>query len=984
MSRHFLLLIILLSFSKSFGQQVAVIPKKGDIYASKVYGQYLYFMVGSNNAYQSHLYRMQMPKGQPEAIDTNIQYAQSVRMSDSGIFYISFAFDANGNDGKHSINFIPAGSTQKRFQKVVNLYVQHPNRTLPFSPKLINDKYYIITWFNNKNCIWESDGTEVGTKIVFEYGTEIVDYHSYKNQTIAIVLNNNKLYILNDKGQRLSPNYPNQFRVPFGFFYNSSNVCIYQYNNKLYACGENGQVDSTSLNFNGFRTFRLIKSSDSILYGYNNVGKDIYTYSLRIAAPYRYDSLPPSAKLRSLEYPRLDLSNSQFLSMWSFDYGSELVYASFEDSLRLVKDLNPGNGSGVTTITYEKDLYEQDGIAYFNASNGSDFKRYLYSSDGSYMKSHFQWGYYNYSPQGLFVKDSLFYWSTYKNDTLFILNQNLYTSDTQLAPQSKVRPQHTGEWHRQVTPVLKQSQWSNFSDRIYCRGVFGDKAGNVIVCGNARGLNTSYVVRCSDTNTVSPVKGDQIVAKYDSTGYLIWMKTFGGFSSWTSLDAAFYMDNNGDVLAFGKYFETAEFDSIVLNTPRAAMYVCKLSGDNGNVLWAKQFNPTYYSNDNTTDGVVTDKNNNIYISFSFKNFTAILDNKQIDADRSPCNALAKLDSNGDVLWAKSNATEWTDKFGIGRDLIYDSVNNQIYNLIGQGFYNWSSSCRFTTFRSNLFKINTNGEIKMINATEGNDLNATTVIELTQNNSVFVSGFYRSDYKAPPYSIASNFDKKLGCSKWEQLYAIINSVNGNTMGLQSTQNDAFYPFDICSDAEFIYVLGSEKVKDPLTTFTYFQLSIRKYTHLGRYIGKRILKNCYSGDPFDFNYYYNIASSGEHLLVASNSRIDPFTNFVENYPGLSVYRLAKDKDWLDQNNFNETLPESGIIIAPNPATDFVSFQFTNPNNYSELDIYDALGRLLNTVKLTNDMYQQVSIEYLSSGVYTLHFRGALNFKEKLIVR
>jgi hypothetical protein len=434
------------------------------------------------------------------------------------------------------------------------------------------------------------------------------------------------------------------------------------------------------------------------------------------------------------------------------------------------------------------------------------------------------------------------------------------------------------------------------------------------------------------------------------------------------------MDNNGDVLAFGRYFETANFDSIVLSTPRAAMYVCKLNGSNGNVLWVKQYNPTYYSNHNTTDGIVADKHNNVYLSFTFTNNRAIIDSKQIDADRSPCNGLAKLSSDGEVLWAKSNATSWTDKYGLGRDLTYDSVNNQIYHLIGQGFYNWSASCRFAPFKSNLFQVSPDGTIQLINAQEGNDLNAPVVAEFTKNHSIFVSGFYRSNYSAPPFSIASNLDKKTGCTKWEQFYSIVNAENGKTMGLQSTQNDAFYPFDICSDAQFIYVLGTQN----------YQLTIRRYTHLGRYTGKRLLKNCYSGDPFDFNYYYNIASSGSHLLVASNSRIDPFTNFVENYPGLSVYRLAKDKDWIEQNNFNETLPESGIIMAPNPASDFINFQFTNPDNYTELDIYDALGRLLDTVLLSKEIYQQISIDHLPSGIYTLHFKGSLHHKEKLVIR
>ncbi len=985
--KKFLLFLCLLLIFKVYSQNSVFITNKGDVYSSKLYGQYLYFMVGGNNAYYSQLYRMKLPDGAPEAIDTNILFGQSVIMGDSGVFYISFAYDANGNDGKHTLNFMPSNNTQKRELKVINDFVEHPYRTLPLLPKLLNGKYYISSWFNNKNCIWESDGSLDGTRITYTSTSEIKDYSIYQNKPIVIAGNNQKYFVVNDQNQKLSPEYSWKNNSPFYFYYTSNSVCIYTINKKLYLCGEVGKVDSLSLNFNGFRTFTIVKQSDSILQGYNYVGNTLYTYSMRIKAPFTYDSLPPSAAILSMQIPRFDLTNNSFLSFWNFSTGCEMIYSSFDDSIRLIKDLNPGHSSGISNITRSGDLFQQDGIAYFSASNGSDGKNYLYTSDGHYMKSHFPWGNIYSHTQGLCIKDSQFFWCSFYKDTLLIGHQNLYGRDTQLAPHPKIRERNNGEWLRTLSPVSVQYQYPNniYNNNLTSQMVAADPSGNVFVCGLATNYDRDYLIRFSDTDAIQPFNGDYFIAKYDSSGNLLWFKSVGKYDNWSSRDAAFNLDRNGDVIIFSNYFQHSDFDSLQLNTSRSAMFVCKLNGLDGKVKWVKQFNPTMYSNDNTTNKIVSDHSNNIYLSFSFRNFVANINQLQIISDRSPSNGLVKLDPDGNVIWAKANSTPWTDKYGISRDMAYDSVSNSIYNLIGQGFYNWSASCRYAPFRSILYNISTDGDIQSLQALEGNDLNASTIAEITKSKSVFVSGYYRSNFGTPPYAVASPYDSKTGCYKWEQYYANIEAKNGHLLSLHSTQNDAFYPFDACSDAQYIYVLGAQKYSTNTTSGNYI-LCIRRYTHLGRYKGSRLFVNCYTYDPFDFNFYYNISSSGSYLLLSMNSisRISPFNNFVENYEGLSVYRLLKEKDWRDEQNFNEKIPESGILIAPNPASEYLNLQFYNPGDYKQLEIYDALGRLVLSSDLSGEMYEQISISELSSGVYTILFKGTMNHTEKLIVR
>ena len=149
---------------------------------------------------------------------------------------------------------------------------------------------------------------------------------------------------------------------------------------------------------------------------------------------------------------------------------------------------------------------------------------------------------------------------------------------------------------------------------------------------------------------------------------------------------------------------------------------------------------------------------------------------------------------------------------------------------------------------------------------------------------------------------------------------------------------------------------------------------------------MLNQCLAESPFDFNDDYNIELNGNSHFVISmnvNSRISPFDNFVDFYDGLSVYRLLKESDWIDEPIKIEKQVLSGIIVAPNPASDFVGLQFNNPTDYSKLIIYNSLGQLVQTNSLNGEIYQSISIENLSSGIYTVQFHGQQVQSMKLIV-
>jgi len=412
------------------------------------------------------------------------------------------------------------------------------------------------------------------------------------------------------------------------------------------------------------------------------------------------------------------------------------------------------------------------------------------------------------------------------------------------------------------------------------------------------------------------------------------------------------------------------------------MFVCKINGQNGKVKWVKEFHPNQKLFNNSTENIVTDDENNIYLSFLFSDFNVNFGSFQVSSTLSPANGLLKMDSEGNFVWAKCHETPWTDMYGTSRALKYDSISHSIFDVIGQGGYNWSSSCKYSPFNSILYKISNEGEIVQLNSIHGDDLNGSSVMELTTNNSIFVSGFYRGLLDISPLSLNSTWNKKADCNNWEQFYTNFNAKNGNVLSLKGTPNDVFYPFDICSDNRFIYVLGAELINSK----SYYSLSIRRFTHLGRFQGKRKLNECYSQNPFDFNEYFNIALNGNsHFLISmsSTSRISPFDNFVEDYYGLSVYRLLKDVDWSDEPYSNENETISGIIVAPNPADDLLQLQFSDPKKYSKLIVYNSLGQLVQTIELSGDVYQTIDIENLRTGLYVLEFQGQNNQSIKLII-
>lgn len=142
-----------------------------------------------------------------------------------------------------------------------------------------------------------------------------------------------------------------------------------------------------------------------------------------------------------------------------------------------------------------------------------------------------------------------------------------------------------------------------------------DVAGNVVVTGYF------YASSQFGSQTITSAgQQDMFVAKYDTQGNLLWVKSAGGTGSDIGNGVSF--DNAGNVIVTGEFAGTCSFGSLSLTSQASSIDVFTVKYSSaGNELWAKKG-----SGPLTDRGmkIATDNSNNIYVSGMFSD-TATFD-----------------------------------------------------------------------------------------------------------------------------------------------------------------------------------------------------------------------------------------------------------------------------------------------------------------------------------------------------------------------
>jgi hypothetical protein len=200
--------------------------------------------------------------------------------------------------------------------------------------------------------------------------------------------------------------------------------------------------------------------------------------------------------------------------------------------------------------------------------------------------------------------------------------------------------------------------------RVY--SVAADSQGNVVIAG-AFGGTMDFG---GQTRTANDPTGwgqqDTFVAKYSSSGNLIWVKQFGGILADTGKAVA--VDASGNVLLAAAFQYTSDFGGISLTSSANSMDVAvvKLSGATGATLWAKGYGG---SADDYPNGLVVDRSGDVVVT---------------GQATGPIDLGGGLTGNGGIFAAKYSGTDGTYRWakvvsgGIGNGVATDPATGNVF------------------------------------------------------------------------------------------------------------------------------------------------------------------------------------------------------------------------------------------------------------------------------------------------------------------
>ena len=183
-----------------------------------------------------------------------------------------------------------------------------------------------------------------------------------------------------------------------------------------------------------------------------------------------------------------------------------------------------------------------------------------------------------------------------------------------------------------------------------------DGSGNVYTTGRFSGT-ADFDPGAGVANLTSAGLEDIFVSKLDSDGNFVWAKSMGGAAPSYAHGWDIGVDGSGNVYTTGNFTQTVDFDpgpsvSTLTSIAETDIFVSKLSGD-GNFIWAKGFGGIWFD---SGASLAFESSGSVYITGYFHSnvdFDPGPGTNQLTSAGSTDIFVSKLDSNGQLIWAKS-------------------------------------------------------------------------------------------------------------------------------------------------------------------------------------------------------------------------------------------------------------------------------------------------------------------------------------------
>lgn len=954
----------------------------------KKIGDHLLYITKSSYRYK--ILDVNLSNGAVSMLDSNILKFGDYAYSSEGLFYTSFTQTGSWNDGDFYINFIdPTGN------QLTPILIGVSNSSIPdnYEPRhatMCNNRYYVNSFYNNEHCIWESDGTTAGTQIIYQSPNPIAAIREL-NDTLFIATADSSNYTFSYFSSGAS--VQQYASIPTDNFYSTFEI-LGQNDDHFYVRAKDSLNASfvSRINFqnppelflNGY--FRYIDFIGNRFVIGNPGWSSNNNYIGLLSNPQQIDPIPAA---QSIQTPLLSIDRyygDGYYQIRSVENGIEFARLNVNDSIDLVQTNVFGPGSGIPVNvdgfnhygdwTNTKFFIDDVGNLFTVLTNGNDGSYYMYQLNESVEKSLFKIDHPE-DVTDIFVEDGYIYWSEIRDDGHSIkrrsLNDPLETQPTQV-PQSET-------WFRQFV-VNDNPSWDPYQVTMYLKDAKLNQDGSAIISLSMG----EYLLECqfisSDSDSVMLMNGSDVVVKYDKYGQFLWANGIGQkYGPWVR-ENQFAVRENGNVVIFGRFYHDAIFDSDTIVNPNfeTYTYLVELDANTGQIIWKKFIFQDTYWDTFEPEGMVIDENDNIYLAANFYGFGINIEGEYLSSDVNKTNALLKFDPTGNIIWARSCQTPFTDNFGETSSLSYSEEFQTISLCQSQANSVSWSSCEYQDWRYYIQEWDTDGNKKSGIEIVGSDVGSLTVSTRTANDQFFGMGYFRGTLAIDHYDVESTMGTS--CHKTEAFEVIYDGDLNEIVSAKMTKNNAFRPLDIDNNGDFIYVLG--------TTASY-ALTILKYASNGDYIGYKPLNQIL--DPSDYDKGdASFDVKGEFILVEGKNFLpDTSLNvrpFVNVFQSLSILKTS-NSGWIADDSWLQDAPYvfdnvDELLIYPNPFSNEINVYFTGTEvGYNSYQLVDINGRLIAKGNLSDIQLQTIQLPEMRQGIYLITFEGESgNITEQLM--
>ncbi|MCS6818864.1 MAG: SBBP repeat-containing protein [Chitinophagales bacterium] len=490
--------------------------------------------------------------------------------------------------------------------------------------------------------------------------------------------------------------------------------------------------------------------------------------------------------------------------------------------------------------------------------------------------------------------------------------------------------------------------------------VVNDKEGNIYITGNISGsgfFQDSFV-----TGTVFEV----FLAKYNPSGNLIWVKTYGGLRN----EKAHAMCLTDDAIYLCGYFEdTAQFGNTRLVSAGGYDVFVLKTDLNGNTLWARKAGGP---RQDIAYGITADPTGNVYVCGSFSETINIQQQQLTTVNPFTESFLFSLDKDGNVRWAKNS-------IGNNNNSAMSIAWNKIDGLSVCGFFGrnftWDNNqivSQTTSYDYFVATFDTSGSLVWLTGFGSAAEDQALAVTCDESGNTLITGYTGG--------ILYLNGKPLDFFGWNDVFVAKYNRNGSLVWITQAGGPKL-DLGTCITTDKngnIYVSGMFENSCRFTNDTIYDADRGIFIAVFDSLGKVLLAQ--SAGDIQTDAAMGISVFGNHVYVTGYYLFKcrfglfemPYADFFNIF--LAAYALPSFNSVTD-------FAENVIKIFPNPTDDILFIEAQKPGS---IKIMNATGQILYTQNMRDaELLSIEAIKKIPIGIYFLLFNnGEKEFVYKFV--